>query len=503
LNCNYDQVKNTLVVYVDDSILEANNYELSSGSTIVTLNKEYVQKLQEGNHTIRFATGVADLGEKTGTFIVSTVPYYSIKINDGTAKEGDNVVDATEAGSTVIITANEKEGKIFEKWTVRNNEITLDHPTESPTEFTMPSKDLEITANYKDIVKEYNINVDGCIATTDGKTVTKAAAGKKITVTATVPENKTFHSWTTSQGLTLPKTNPAGFDMPANSVSITANLGGTVTFSNNGKTGAKNMPANQLVKAGDKVTKPKEDEKPTLEGYRFLGWYTTSEGTTEFDFDKTTISQNTTIYAHWIKTHTVKFETKHGIAPEKQVIDDGKKATKPTDPQMTGYKFVGWYTDSTLRSAYNWDTPVKEDKILYAKWTGELKITDGNGGTAHYGSDYSFTLNCDFDEVYIPFELKIDSKVINYEQYELKAVKGGTEVVLKKALVRSLAAGNHTIDFITGVEDLGSVHGTFKVSTSPKTGDESNVVLWGAVAAVSLIAVAAIIYFLNKKKKKK
>ncbi|MBQ1363881.1 MAG: sortase B protein-sorting domain-containing protein, partial [Oscillospiraceae bacterium] len=45
---------------------------------------------------------------------------------------------------------------------------------------------------------------------------------------------------------------------------------------------------------------------------------------------------------------------------------------------------------------------------------------------------------------------------------------------------------------------------TFKVSKSPKTGDESNVALWAAIAGVSLIAVVVITaVLLNKRKKGK
>jgi uncharacterized repeat protein (TIGR02543 family)/LPXTG-motif cell wall-anchored protein len=207
-------------------------------------------------------------------------------------------------------------------------------------------------------------------------------------------------------------------------------------------------------------------------------------------------------YTDVTKTYTVKFVTKHGIAPDTQVIDEGSRATKPADPKMGGYKFEGWYKDSEFKAEFNWDTAITEDITLYGKWKSILEITDGDGGTAHYGSEYDFTLNCDYDQVYFPFELKIDSKTIDPDLYELSATKNGTKVTLKKALVRSLTAGNHTVVFDTGIDDLGKVTGTLKVSTSPKTGDDSNIALWAVIGSISFIAVAGIVIYLVRQKKK-
>lgn len=56
-------------------------------------------------------------------------------------------------------------------------------------------------------------------------------------------------------------------------------------------------------------------------------------------------------------------------------VIDGQKATKPSpDPARVGYDFVGWFTDSQgTGSAYDFNTPIKANLTLYAKW--ELTIT--------------------------------------------------------------------------------------------------------------------------------
>ena len=151
------------------------------------------------------------------------------------------------------------------------------------------------------------------------------------------------------------------------------------------------------------------------------------------------------------------------------------------------------------KKAFDWNTSLTDDISLYAKWTGKLEITKGNGGTAHYGSTYEFTLNCSLAQVYDTFTVYVNSKWLDPEKYELS--EGSTVVTLKKEYIRSLAAGTYNIEFDTGIDDLGSVKGTFKVSTSPKTGDESDIGLWIAVGCLSAVAAAAIVVYLIRKKK--
>jgi uncharacterized repeat protein (TIGR02543 family) len=50
-------------------------------------------------------------------------------------------------------------------------------------------------------------------------------------------------------------------------------------------------------------------------------------------------------------------------------IPYGERAPKPSpDPTKAGYTFGGWYTDTACKSLYDFDTPVKADFTVYAKW---------------------------------------------------------------------------------------------------------------------------------------
>ena len=76
------------------------------------------------------------------------------------------------------------------------------------------------------------------------------------------------------------------------------------------------------------------------------------------------------------KNFTVNFYSNGGTAVASQTVEEGKKATKPTDPTRTGsvntYTFAGWYTDVALTQAFSFDTAPTGDVTLYAKWTSTL-----------------------------------------------------------------------------------------------------------------------------------
>lgn len=59
------------------------------------------------------------------------------------------------------------------------------------------------------------------------------------------------------------------------------------------------------------------------------------------------------------------------------VPKDGKVA-RPADPTHEGWKFEGWFTDTEFKNAYDFETPVTGDLVLYAKWA---KVSVPGGGT--------------------------------------------------------------------------------------------------------------------------
>lgn len=125
--------------------------------------------------------------------------------------------------------------------------------------------------------------------------------------------------------------------------------------------------ADQTIEHGklidtDKLTIPK------VEGYTFIGWYADEAHNTKFDFTKP-IKSNTTVYAKWTANdYEVRFITEHSDAPDSQNVPYNKTATNPGELTAEGYTFIGWYTDDTYDTEFDFRTPITGDTKVYAKW---------------------------------------------------------------------------------------------------------------------------------------
>lgn len=144
----------------------------------------------------------------------------------------------------------------------------------------------------------------------------------------------------------------------------------------------------KVVAHGSKVTAPEDPVKETKNSvsYTFAGWYTSTDSgqtlaATVFDFEKTEITSEITLYAKWNESYVVTFDTNDGTEVASQTIKSGEKATKPaTDPTksalgLTTYTFANWYTSTdeglTLSdTAFDFTKEtITAPTTLYAKWT--------------------------------------------------------------------------------------------------------------------------------------
>lgn len=123
--------------------------------------------------------------------------------------------------------------------------------------------------------------------------------------------------------------------------------------------------ADQTIEHG----KPIDTDKltiPEVEGYTFIGWY--AEDNTKFDFTQP-IKHNITVYAKWTaKDYEVSFITEHGKTPTSQNVPYNETAKDPGKLSAEGYTFIGWYTDHTCTTEFNFRTPITGDTKVYAKW---------------------------------------------------------------------------------------------------------------------------------------
>ena len=129
----------------------------------------------------------------------------------------------------------------------------------------------------------------------------------------------------------------------------------------------------QTVEDGQTVTKPTDPEK---DGYRFIGWCTDEARTTAYNFSSK-VTANITLYAKWVRLWTVTFDNNGTTTTV--TVDDNTTVNEPKEPARDGYRFDGWFTDSS-DTAYVFTTPVTADVTLHAKWTKIWTVTFVNGG---------------------------------------------------------------------------------------------------------------------------
>lgn len=317
-------------------------------------------------------------GPKKGQqFGSKSMPYKNLKLS--TNVEINNVKEVTVYGSTasdVTATMQLSVGELkSENYTLSATNkaytYTLDSQTSGIVEINI--KQTTSRALYmKEIKITYNDSVMYNVSFFDGtKEYTEYAKkveenGKLIRPTDPEKDKCVFVGWYTEPELI----NAYNFDS-----SVTADLKlyakfeeaasvttHTVTFMSDSESSYETS----VVKEGNTVSKPKE---PTNDGYSFGGWYTDVNCTTAYDFNSP-VNTDITLYAKWLAKYTVSFDTDGGSIVESQTVVTGNKATKPAlNPTKKGYNFVGWYTDNTYTTEFDFEnTIITDNTTIYAKF---------------------------------------------------------------------------------------------------------------------------------------
>lgn len=136
--------------------------------------------------------------------------------------------------------------------------------------------------------------------------------------------------------------------------------------------GDSSVPSQNGLRYGNLVTRPVPD--PSRAHYTFNAWYTDpdiTDETTIWDFAKSTVTGDMSLYASWIPdVYTLSFETNGGSGLDPVEVTYGTYV--PADNLKTtkaGYVLTGWYRDAELTQPF---LPASEyvDKTMtiYAKW---------------------------------------------------------------------------------------------------------------------------------------
>ncbi|MCD1259884.1 S-layer homology domain-containing protein [Paenibacillus athensensis] len=70
----------------------------------------------------------------------------------------------------------------------------------------------------------------------------------------------------------------------------------------------------------------------------------------------------------------IRFESNGGTAVDNQAVAAGGTIAPPVSPTKPGYTFAGWYDDSGLTHAFDFDTVVSDSLQLYAKWASSMNL---------------------------------------------------------------------------------------------------------------------------------
>lgn len=304
-------------------------------------------------------------------------PYKNLKLS--TNVEINNVKEVTVYGSTAAgsnATMQFSVGELkSENYTLSATNkaytYTLDSQTSGIVEINInqtTSKALyikEIKMTYSDSVMYNVLFFDGTEEYT--KYFTKVEEnGKLIRPTDPEKEGYVFVGWYTEPELIneykFNSTVSADLKLYAKFEESAAVETQTVTFMKDAET----LFDTSVVKKGNTVGVPAE---PTNDGYSFAGWYTDVKCTTAYDFNLP-VNTDITLYAKWLAKYTVSFDTDGGSTVESQTVVTGNKATKPAvNPTKKGYNFVGWYTDNTYTTEFDFEnTIITDNTTIYAKF---------------------------------------------------------------------------------------------------------------------------------------
>ena len=336
--------------------LDGNDYCLTAADGVATLRSHASSDAPKATHTVRYVTGTD-----------TTVP--NATVNDGDALP----LPADPA----------RDGYRFLGWYDAETGGNRLDGTNTVT------SDVTAYARWERIIPTYTLSYDlnGGDGTIAPITLNE---GDKVKIPATDPtrDGHRFLGWfTASDGgdkATADTVMNGNMTLYAHWERIIPTY--TVTYDVNGGNGSI-VPTS--VKEGGKVTIP--TEKPTKDGYKFLGWFTAPDGGDKITSD-TVVNGNMTVYAQWeriIPTYTVSYDLNGAdgtIAPAS--VKEGEKVTLPADPTRDGYNFLGWFTERHGGGKVTSDTVVNGDMTVYAQWERIIPTYtvsyDVNGGDGSY-----------------------------------------------------------------------------------------------------------------------
>ena len=241
---------------------------------------------------------------------------------------------------------------------------------------------------------EVKFDANGGVFRDGDKTSKLLKVGDKITATEIIPPTRgdtVFAGWALSPDAETPDEDLGASDKAKMVYAVWKKMF-KVTFDANGSA----FPGEGEVKTQTKLVA--EGEAITVEGiglpqsytvdevkYYFSGWAFASDATAAPEsFGEA--KGDTTLYALWTEapTWSVTFNTL-GFGVNVAFVQDGEKVSLPDSPKAAGYKFVGWFADTSFAetSAFDASKAINANVEVFAKWSlveYDIVYIMGSGG---------------------------------------------------------------------------------------------------------------------------
>ena len=184
-------------------------------------------------------------------------------------------------GTEITVTAESREGYVFDRWEASDGvELTEDGLT---AKFTMPDHDVTIEAKYK---QYHSIEVSkGTAYDADGKEITSAVVGDKITIVAKDRDSHEFNHWEIDPDNVIledPNAERTYFTMPDEPVSVEAKYKHLQSITmNHGTAYDEDFSETDIAKAKQTITIKAEDRY--ADGLVFDHWAVDTDNVTLAD----------------------------------------------------------------------------------------------------------------------------------------------------------------------------------------------------------------------------
>lgn len=308
---------------------------------------------QRGNPNLTFKMRDFDIK-------ITAVPkqLYFVDLEDAdTTANGEDTRVEVKTGEEVVLVAPEREGFRFNHWEVTSGTVGLIDADKTTAYFTMKSENVKIKAIYDEYHTITMVDGKGTAYDADGKEITSAVVGDKITIVANDRDSHEFNRWKIDPDNVIledPNADKTAFIMPDEPVSVEAKYKHLQSITmNHGTAYDEDFSETDIAKAKQTITIKAEDRY--ADGLVFDHWAVDTDNVTLADEygEKTTfemVNDAVELTAHYKARVTVfsvpaKFEEGIGEHSDETWEKVGKTATitaKIDEETFPGMEFDYW-----------------------------------------------------------------------------------------------------------------------------------------------------------------